>query len=70
MQKLFLILKILGYPSPYIWNLVHILELLQVLVQLFKHGIVFLTGEILDWDSVRVLYNEILYLVIDYYDVF
>ena len=70
MQKLFLILKILGYPCPDIWNLFHILKLLQVLVQLFKHGIVFLTGEILDWDSVRVLYNEILYLVIDYYDVF
>jgi hypothetical protein len=69
LQKLFLILKILGYPSPHIWNLVHILELLQVLVELFKYCIVFLTGEILDWDAIRVLDNEILYLIIDYYDV-
>jgi hypothetical protein len=67
LQKLFLILKILGYPSPHIWNLFHIFELLQVLVELFKYGIVFLTREILDWDAIRVLYNEILYLVIDYY---
>ena len=70
MQKLFLILKILCYPSPHIWNLLHILELLQVLVELFKYSIIFLTGEILDWDAIRVLYNEVLYLVIDYYDVF
>jgi hypothetical protein len=67
LQKLFLILKILGYPSPHIWNLVQILELLQVLVELFKYDIVFLTREILDWDAIRVLYNEILNLVIDYY---
>ena len=67
MQKLFLILKILGYPSPHIWNLFRILELLQVLVELFKYGIVFLTREILDWDAIRVLYNEILNLIIDYY---
>ena len=67
MQKLFLILKILGYPSPHIWNLDHILELLQVLVELFKHCIVFLAREILDWDAIRVLYNEILNLIIDYY---
>jgi hypothetical protein len=41
----------------------------QVLVELFKCCVIFLPGEIRNWDAVRVLYHEILYLVVDYHDI-